>query len=84
MLLKKKNLAATVPWLASSASKSPSSSIKFKPWNGTWGNGIHEGHTKYNCSLCQRFMRYDKETKIYNIYKICRDCPIRSHITGIS
>lgn len=62
----------------------PLSSIKFKPWNGTWGNGIHEGHTKYNCSLCQRFMRYDKETKIYNIYKICRDCPIRSHITGIS
>lgn len=62
----------------------PLSSIKFKPWNGTWGNGIHEGHTKYNCSLCQRFMRYDEETKIYNIYKICRDCPIRSHITGIS
>lgn len=75
----KKNLAATVFCV-----EIPLSSIKFKPWTGTWGNGIHEGRTKYNCSLCQRFMRYDKETKIYNIYKICRDCPIRSHITGIS
>lgn len=79
MLFKKKNLAATVFCV-----EIPLSSIKFKPWTGTWGNGIHEGRTKYNCSLCQRFMRYDKETKIYNIYKICRDCPIRSHITGIS
>lgn len=48
-----------------------------------WGNGIYEGCIKYNCSFCQRFMRYDKEIKIYNIYKICRDCLIRLYIIGI-
>lgn len=57
--------------------------IKFKLWNGMWGNGIYEGYIKYNCSFCQRFMRYDKEIKIYNIYKICRDCLIRLYIIGI-